>query len=285
MKMRKKLLRKVALRFFEDDANGEWGVAHKETMEGHDTEGFNAFWDGRGLFHDVFEHAHEFTDRFFRGDAALNIGGEVAAMGSLWYFYSQCGYHARLSHTFRSPDDIAIQSTLADMQESIEYGNTRYGNVLECDVPPQKETDDYTLEHIISEHFERIQACIADKNNDEGRNDGALYKQSVTLEKLANLYRYGYRMAEKLLPNSSYENGATMKEFSSFWDEFCKKNDAEQLANLYKGIDFSLYRDGEGRLHWTAKLERKYGISSDEVGNITLKGGPEGCPNAYSLTY
>src|SRR4051812_49426606 len=67
MKAKKKLVRTVDLRFFQDDANGEWGVTHKETCPGNGNgEEFNAFWDGRGIFHDVFEHAHEFTDKHFR---------------------------------------------------------------------------------------------------------------------------------------------------------------------------------------------------------------------------
>src|SRR5690606_27490276 len=75
----RKLVREVRLQFFCDPAHGEWGLAHENTIEPQG-DGFNAFWSGTtGIFHDVFEHAHEHTG-YFQGPYAMNIGGEIAAM-------------------------------------------------------------------------------------------------------------------------------------------------------------------------------------------------------------
>ena len=90
---RKRLVRKVSFRMFEDDANGEWGLTHADTFNG--SEPFNAFWGDMGLFHDVFEHAHEHS-RFYSGEYAMNIGGELAAMGALWYYRDEMGFYKRL---------------------------------------------------------------------------------------------------------------------------------------------------------------------------------------------
>jgi hypothetical protein len=48
-------------------------------------EGFNPVW-GTGLFHDVFEHAHENLPPFDTPETRLTYGGEIAAMGSRFYF-------------------------------------------------------------------------------------------------------------------------------------------------------------------------------------------------------
>jgi hypothetical protein len=47
----------VRLEFFQDHADGSYGLAHEKTIS-NDTS-FNAFWHGIGIFHDVFEHWFE----------------------------------------------------------------------------------------------------------------------------------------------------------------------------------------------------------------------------------
>ena len=82
------LVRCVRMKFFQDSDNGEWGLTHDDTQSGD--ECFNAFWSATGIFHDVFEHAHEHS-KYFRGEAALNVGGEMAAMGAMYYFIHRLG--------------------------------------------------------------------------------------------------------------------------------------------------------------------------------------------------
>ncbi len=270
MKPKKKLVRTVALRFFEDDANGEWGTAHVETYAANNGDGFNAFWDGQGLFHDVFEHAHELTDKHFLGDYAMNIGGEIAAMGALWYYYGKCGFHQRLQTRFHSPDDVTMQTTLGMQQECITEGYSNFGDTLTCGVPAQEPVDDYSLEGIISEHWERIQSFIPDGYGEEETKRGQEYKDSVTQEKIANLYRYGYRMAEKLC-GADTGNSVVMADFLEFWNKFCETNRAETLASAYRTLTFKLYRDTENALSWSATFEPMPGLSSEEVSRVVIR--------------
>lgn len=276
MKTRKKLVRTVALRFFEDQANGEWGTAHKETFDANGGDGFNAFWDGRGLFHDVFEHAHELTDKHFFGQSAMNIGGEIVAMGSLWYFYHACGMSTRLDNPFfgyqtMSPDENTMRTTCDMMQESICEGYSNFGYTLESSLPRQPECEDSTVEWMAEEHFNRVQSYFPKGHGEDDRERGQEYKNSVTLEKLQNLYRYGYAIAKKLAPSGLYRNGDEMTEFVTFWNAFCKKNKAETLATLYREIIFKIYRDGEGIISWVAEFVPMYGVPSDEVPPVKIK--------------
>lgn len=276
MKPKKKLIRTVSLRFFQDDANGEWGTAHKETYEANGGNGFNAFWDGRGLFHDVFEHAHELTDKHFFGQSAMNIGGEIVAMGSLWYYYHACGMSRRLDNPFFNyqtiaPDDNVLRSTLDMMSESISEGYSNFGDTLESSLPRQAECEDSTIEWLAEEHFNRVQAITPGRLDADHGNPGQTYKDSVTLEKLQNLYRYGYKIAKKLAPSGLYRNGDEMTEFVTFWNEFCKKNKAETLATLYRSLVFKIYRDTEGILSWVAEFVPVYGVPSDEVPPVKIR--------------
>jgi len=257
---RKKLVRKVSLRFFEDQANGEYGLAHVETLQGQDgNDGFNAFWSGQGLFHDVFEHAHEHTDKHFKGWFAMNAGGEVAAMGAMWFYYSQCGMSNRLNSSYHSPDEITISGTCEMMKESIQEGYCNFGDTLESNVPNQKPVNDGTLEWMIEEHFDRIQATEPKGHDERDVERGQAYKASVTREKLANLYRYGYRMAEKLVSTETSWNGDALTTFKAFWDKFCTQHKAEELAMRFRGLDFSIYRNAEGLIEWKAEFTKHAG--------------------------
>lgn len=249
---RKRIVKRVSLRFFQDEANGEWGLTHKDTIDSHN--GFNAFWGSNLIFHDLFEHSHEHIDKYFRGEYAMNIGGEIAAMGALWYYYGQLGIHKRLTTNYNSADDNVIGTTFYMMQEAIESGYCQFGNQLLCNVPEQKPIDDSSLENIIQDHFERLQALIVNKKNRLDEREivyAKEYKESCTLDKLQNLYRYGFNMAKRIIPDK-WENTNTLNEFLGIWDKFCKENSAEEMALSYRELEFYLYRDNEGIISWKA---------------------------------
>lgn len=250
----KRLIRKVDLRFFNDDANGEWGLAHADTI-GRE-ESFNAFWTGDGIFHDVFEHAHEFVNKYFRDENAMNMGGEVAAMGALWYYLEKVGI-SRLTNSFRSWEDVVMNSTFSDMQDAIQNDNCRYGYELTCGVPRQRNTGNRALEVLIQSHFEAIR-----ETKPEGEH-GKAYRKSVTLSKLMRLYRYGYRMAQRLCGRDVGETQYTLNNFIPFWNNFCKQNDAGELANYYQGITFKVYRKTGGGISWVAQFNPRYGYGSE----------------------
>lgn len=257
---RKRLVKTVELVFFNDDANGEWGLTHKETLK----EGFNAFWGKIGIFHDVWEHNHEYTDKRFRGDAAMNIGGEMAAMGKMWYYQDELGLRPtrNLSENSRySPGENMRQTTQMEIEEAIKSGWCQFGSTLESNIPKQKPVDNGELEYQIEKMWADIKGYRYDSRNgyegDEHEKEYSQeYKRSCSFRKIADLHRWGYRQGEKLVPNT-YENRRVLWEFLEFWEQFCKHNTGEELQSWAKGITFYLYKKGRD-ISWRAKL-----ISSD----------------------
>ncbi len=253
----KKLIKKIDLIFFCDDANGEYGLTHKETYDNNYGSGFNAFWDGMGIFHDVFEHNHEHTNKYFHGDYAMNIGGEMAAMGSMWYYIDTLGIYNRLNNrNIYSPGENMRLITQDLIQESISEGYTQFGHTLESNVPKQKPVENGELEYQISQYWENVKSINVKTEYEQERESGIEYKKSVTFRKIADLHRYGYRMAEKLVPDNR-ENLNTLVEFFEFWNEFCKNNSAEDLTNVFSGMEVKLYRDSKGVISWKATLINK----------------------------
>lgn len=259
----KRLIKTVDLVFFCDDATGDYGLTHKETFDSNTGASFNAFWGGMGIFHDVFEHSHEYTNKYFKGDYAMNIGGEMAAMGSMWYYIDQLGMHTRLSYrNIYSPGDNMRLTTQDLITEAIQYGNIQYGHTLESNVPNQRTTDNHELEYQIEKFWKEIKTQNVDTKYEQEKDDAIQYKKSVSFKKIADLHRYGYRMAEKLVPDN-YKNQRMTIDFFAFWDEFCKNNPAETMANVFKGMKVKLYKDSEGIVSWKATLINKERFAKD----------------------
>lgn len=266
----KKLIHKVDLVFFEDDATGEFGLAHKETYD--DNEGFNAFWNGIGIFHDVFEHWFEKRHKYFQNEAAMNVGGEMAAMGAMWYYYDYLGVRNRQSN----PNSIynfseSMRRTTQDMiEESIQEGYSRFGYVLECKVPEQRESENGELEYQIDVYSDEVKnyEFKHDKYKAEPEKEcSEAMKNSITKNKIANLHRWGYRMAEKLIPDN-YDNRDTLINFIEFFDTFCLNNKAKELHSYYSGMTIKLYKDENDIISWKAVLTS----SDSQIKNLTIRG-------------
>lgn len=265
--MKKRLVKSVYLKFFCDSANGEYGVTHADTID--DDNGFNAVWTAQMLFHDVFEHSHEFS-KYFRGDYALNIGGEMAAMGFLTYYYSNIGINGRFNNfSMVRPDESILVTTFSDVEDCIVSGNYRFGYVLESNVPYQKPIDDYTMEWIIEEYWKRVKALTPGiskyPTEIESLQSCKDYKNSVTFRKIADLHRWGYRQAAKLIP-SNYHNRFVLNNFIEKMEEFVKRTKPEDLANICKGITVKIYKLKDN-ISWTFKLEPAPGISEQDFEN------------------
>lgn len=246
---------RVELRFFQDDATGEFGLAHKDTLEGKvDTCGFNAFWDGRGIFHDVFEHWFEFQHKNFMGEYAMNIGGEMAAMGAFAYYTMELGISNRMfPGGFRSASEISRTSTESMIQEAIEDGRTDFGNKLLCSLPFQKAVPNYSFESELNEYEYNLKKMRAGKGayDEDEKQHCRDYKKSCTIAKIRRLHRWGYRIAQDLIPNER-ENAQKLIDFIDFWNEFCKKNKAEELSNHLRGITFEVTKDENDIISWKA---------------------------------
>ncbi len=253
----------VRLEFFQDSANGEYGLAHEKTINLN--ESFNAFWNGIGIFHDVFEHWFEFEHKYFQDDYAMNVGGEISAMGAMWYYYGVLRARNRkefldANRRFRPIDMLdAMVSTIEGLcVDAIAYGYTNFGRTLECRVPRQKDTKDYNFESQITELWARLENKEVSTNEEQERECAIEFKKSITYSKIANLYRWGYKMASKLVPDNE-ENTEMVDNFIEFWDKFCKNCPAEQLQAMFSGVEFVIKKDSSNVLSWTATFEGKDG--------------------------
>lgn len=262
-----RLIREVKLRFFQDGATGEWGLTHQDTQDDSYGNGFNAFWGGIGIFHDIFEHWHEHTHKYFRGDYAMNIGGEMSAMGAMWYYFDTLGVRNRdfNPHSMLWMGDSMRKTTEDLIRENIEHDGSNYGSVLECGVPKQRPTENGELECQIDTMWENVKEMIPGKSHleyksrhPESTSDdreieyGIQYKNSVTKRKIADLHRWGYRQAERDIPDT-IENRDTLSEFIRFWNEFCKAHRAEDIGMEATGIDFRIYKE-RGQISWVAEF-------------------------------
>ncbi len=160
----------------------------------------------------------------------------------------------------------------------------------------QRPVEDNQLEYIIDDHFARVRALKPGGSQGdkypEYAEHGREYKKSVTLSKLRRLYRYGWKLAEQLVPTdeSRWTNGEIMGEFMTYWSKLCKANAAEEVAQYYRGITVSLFRDAQGLLHWQAEFQPAPGatiMGADDleldVTPLVLKGGPDGAPSQLHI--
>lgn len=263
----------VRMKFFQDDATGEWGLAHKETY--NDNNAFNAGWGALMIFHDVFEHWHEYNHKYFQGKNAMNVGGEMAAMGAMWYFYNEMGISERMNGFggYYSPCERMRQTTESEIEEAIKSGYTRYGDTLECGVPYQRPVEDGELDYQCRKLAENAHRWGFRSNSqydtEDERNISKTYKKSVTLSKIQRLHRWGYHNAERFIPNNA-ENRATLREFWEYWGRFTKELDAEEMARLFDHIEFTVTKR-KGLVSWTAKLIGQYEIPDYKISSKNLR--------------
>jgi hypothetical protein len=249
----KRLVKTVELSFFNDDATGEWGLTHKDTQDDNYGNAFNAFWGGLGIFHDVFEHSHEHQNKYFRGQYAMNVGGEMTAMGAMWYYIDQLGMHNRLRNngfSRYSPGESMRQTTQSEIEEALYSGYCRYGDTLTSNVPKQRPTENGELEYQIAEFWKVVKTAPIKCEDEQEKEFARAYKQSVTFRKIADLHRYGYRMAEKMVPDN-WDNRQMCVDFFDVWEKFCTNNPADEMKNSFSGVTFKLYKEND-RITWKA---------------------------------
>lgn len=286
----KTLKHTVRLVLFSDNS-GRTGTTHVETYDGNSGDGFNAFWDGRGMFHDVFEHSQEEVHPWFRKAAKLNVGGEMWASGAMMYYYYGLGAHSRFLNreAIYTNEQQVVNNTLTLVTETLSDGYCNFGRTLISHVPKQPEVDSYMFNSMLQEYEyclnkdrREARSKWAEKKADPERNryygedehqSARDYAKSVTMPKIANLHRGGWHWAEDLVPNSP-ENTVVMEEFIEFWDGFCKANPAESLELHYKGIDFEIFHDEredfQSEVSWRATIKPQVGAEYPAGGGDEL---------------
>lgn len=243
----------------EDPANGEWGF-YPDSAIGHD---FNTSWMPHMLFHDIFEHWFEDTG-YFSGNAAWNIGGEVAAMGAMSYYLFCLGIDNRARtpqwSNQRYIDHVGVvETTSGEMIDGIIGYGVHYGNRLECNVPLGVSVDNWNLDSIIAEHWAEIQTTRAKK----GDFDGVAYKKSITESKLRRLYSQGWKMAESLVPDNE-ENRQVLNEFLYWWARFFKVNTE---PTEFSWMRFTVDKENDV-IFWTCEVSHMYGNFTIDSRNL-----------------
>ena len=223
---------KVQLQFFEDDATGYYGLAHKNSID----SGFNAFFNGIGLFHDIMEHYFEGVHPNFSGKYAFNYGGEIAASGhSAWYIHG-LGLLKRWTdlNSFQSIEDTFAKGV--GMEDEISSGYTRFGNELLC-----KCKNVYTIHpnygQFVYYHWDYWQSIIDKYPEPKGEEhkvlDAMRIRKSLSLRKLEALYGWGYYTAKKLVPMTDH-NIDMIKQMYKDLEKFTKYNDPRELSYMFK---------------------------------------------------
>lgn len=247
---------KVRLDFFEDEVTGGFGLAHYNAI--HCETPFNAFFHAIGIFHDVFEHYFEDNHPYFIGKNSFNIGGEMCAMGAFAYFAETLYVQKRRFINIYNEDMTSIHRVMRNSTESliieaIAHGGMYYGRTLECGVPYQKPICDSELEYQCELMYKKIKDTEVDGDDLEGANK---YKKSVTKQKILNLHRYGYRMAENLVPTNQ-ENRIKLNDFIKYFEDFCKYHNAEELYKNFTSIEFEITKKKD-IIDWKAILISRY---------------------------
>jgi hypothetical protein len=251
-------MHETTLTFFCDNANGQWGVSHINTIKEDEGNAFNAFWSPLGIFHDVFEHYFEGVHRRFRGDAFRNVSGEVVAMGHMTYYIYGLRSSARYGDGpyYRGLDQTIIDGTHSYIQEAIEDGHVNYGRCFYSNIPQQKRTRNYHLECLIDEHGYQVRKLRYKKDRWHSGDEqewSREYKRSLTYTKLASCYRYGWKMAERLVPTNEF-NWQAVEDFYTYWGRVCKE-DAEELSRLIYRLHFKVWKDRQHRIRWRCEVQ------------------------------
>jgi hypothetical protein len=244
--------------YLGEDEGGSFGVLPLPCQE-QGNGGFNAFWGGNGqIHHDVFEHYFEFEHKYFLGDYACNILGEIVATGHTVY-YVQCLQCSRTTiGGGYLADDIIISDTFGLLSECTEYGLSSYGHELMCNIPKQSKDDSY-IEFFIEEYLEKLKTL-------KYKPEGEKWYKSITPNKIINALRWGYKQARRRCPDTNH-NRIVMDEFLSYWNEFCEKYTAENLSYYYDRIIFDTHLE-HGNLVWNAWFREKWEHKLERYNNL-----------------
>jgi hypothetical protein len=223
--------------FGQDYTTGEYGCLPLK-YKGSD---FNYSWDPVMLFHDSCEHWFEQEHKYFSRDAAWNIGGEIAAMGHLYYIYDTFYLNSRFRPSSRSNEENIMITCGSEMEEAVKYGYCNYGNELVCHIPYQRPTNSY-METMIIEQYNKLKSCYFEVNqytSEQEKEFAENYKKSITLGKLQRLYRWGYHSAAKRFPWSNKNSNKIHKFYSEL--ESLIKHNLEDIMFEYEFLDITIY--------------------------------------------
>lgn len=241
----------VRLRYFEDD-NANWGFTHANTFNADFP--FDAFYTANGIMHDLYEHWFEGILKPFRGNNMCVIYGEmVASAMRIWMRYNAGFNIFSKERGYYGPPSF-FEDTIDEMHSYLRIENGDRSNnfpVKSIPIPYQKPFDCYNLDTVITEYWYRLR---------ERYGVPYLHHNGVKQSYIANAYRYGYKLAERLY--GKFDRNELNHFFNKqldFWYDFTQSNNAKALwidGSDYglRYIDFTL-NTGNNKQHPVYKLK------------------------------
>lgn len=204
----------VILKLHEDD-NGTWGLTHVNTLGK-----FNAFWSSDGIFHDVFEHYFEDKHKYFSGNAAFTIWGEMCASGH-GIAYSQIGIDNFRYRNSRDGRDFTVDTST--LLEDWIHGDTDYPDfpIDNCIVPKQEVLTTPGLNYWLNQYKD----WLAEHN--EISSDKV---KLIDEKNLVNAYTFGYKRAMRIIGKDWDHSYNVLDKFLEQWNRICVHNDAKHLG-------------------------------------------------------
>ncbi|NJL78548.1 MAG: hypothetical protein HC917_06315 [Richelia sp. SM2_1_7] len=220
--------------YLEKDDTGYYGLRCSDL--------FNSFWEGKLIFHDVFEHWFEDTHKYFKGKYAYNISGEIVAYGALYYYVEELGLNNRVPYC--NLDKLLVKDHYYKIVEAFKDNYYRYGELqLMCNVPKVRKSI-IELDNAASELWNQLNETI-----DIQKLYAAGYNKAI----LRRLYHYGYNLAKRLVPYD-YNNQEVLYNFICDWNRFTERVRAEDLYSLnYCDAVFNITKR-KGIVSWTCRF-------------------------------
>lgn len=214
---------------------------------------FDPVWGGEAIFHDVFEHWQE-GEQYFDGPLAMNLGGEMAASGSLYYYHADLGIQrfgganqdvTAETAVNRNTRDLLLEAWTDGMRicrpPSI---SPRHGLILRSGVPAQAPPDPPSqLDAVLERYWQGIEAHAATVEHRPVPKEVLEFRDSVTRERVFDLHRWGWHEAQRMVPLVS-GNRDRLDAFIDFWNRYCATHAADELMDAHQGIRFSIRHDG-----------------------------------------
>jgi hypothetical protein len=232
---------------------------------------FDPVWNGEAIFHDVFEHWHEGEPPYFNGQRALNLSGEMAASGALYYYYSDLGLQrfggsnssvTAATAVFRNTRELLLEAWTDGMRARRPTSICpNHGLVLRSDIPPQVPPSMTSqLDAVLEEYWQAIEAQSAAQCSIPVTSEVALFRESVTRGRIFDLHRWGWHEARRGVPLLN-ENRDRLSAFIVYWNQFCDKNSADQLMDRYRTIRVNIRHAG-GPIRIEMALVNHAGLST-----------------------
>ncbi len=202
----------------EDDATGEWGLCHANAVGK-----FNTFWGPDGIFHDVFEHYFEDNHKYFSGNAAFSVWGEMCASGH-GIAYADIGvdnFRYRQSSRGR---DFTVDTTTLITDWLHGYVDWLDFPIDRCDIPVQKYKCPTTLRHWMNEY-----ESFWYEQRDKGRDKIKMIPKKY----IYRSYIYGYKQALQIIGGDKQHAYNVLDKFLEQW-HYITKHQANELY-LYTG--------------------------------------------------